>query len=229
MAVGDQNDMYERAVDDLVPWFGYISNETTNIIYSFLQGMALTDSAIYDDIKYVDLQTRIRTATGINLDYIALDFFGPNLIRHAHENDTSFRARIFANIFQEKATRYGMINVLTKLTGRVPVVIEGQYPGDIGGYDETLFYDESGGMGWIEAYTAIIFVFRPQPTGIMDRGGYDIFDNKPGFGYDFHGVTPSNSYIDLSEEILDVTDDDIINAIENTKVYGTHIYTFILD
>ncbi len=223
MATGDQNDMFGRLKDNLVPWFG----DTPKNLDILLQGPAKINSEIYDDIQYVNLQARIKTATDINLDYIALDYLGSRFTRHKGENDESFRVRILANLIQQKATRYGMIDVLTKLTGRVPIVIEGFFTGNIGAYDQSLYYDQQGGSGFLGPYIAIIYVFRPQPLGFLNYGGYDFVSNVDGaFGYDF---LLNNAYVDISQQVITVTDDDILYAIENTKVFGTYIYTFIFD
>jgi hypothetical protein len=219
MATGDQNDIFNRLKGNLVPWFG---NDSPNVD-ALLQGTAQTDSTIYSLIADASLQCRIKTATGDALDLISLDFFGGKLPRHPQENDASFRNRILANLVQERATRKGMITVLTNLTGRAPLVVEGFGAYGIGAYDQTLFYDVGyGGAGWLQPYTAIIYAYRPQPEGFMGIGAYD----NHGFGYDFYF---NNAYVSIAEEIVFVTDQDIIDAIEATKPYGTYMYVSIFD
>jgi hypothetical protein len=221
MAIGDQNDVFNRLKDNLVPWFG----NDTPVVDALLQGTAKTDSTIQSQIDYSNIQTRIKTAIGDALDLISLDFFAGKLPRHYQENDASFRNRILANLVQERATRKGMITVLTKLTGNVPTVIEPFNTNDTGAYDQSFYYDIYGGSGWIKPYTAIIYAFRPKPQGLINIGGYDQA-SFGGFGYDFYF---NNAYIDLSEELIFVTDQDIIDAIENTKCFGTFMYVSIFD
>jgi hypothetical protein len=221
MAIGDQTDIFNRLKANLVPWFGNNSPD----IDALLQGTAKTDSTIYQLIANTSLQARIKTATGESLDLISLDFFAGKLPRHPNENDSSFRSRILANLIQERATRKGMITVLTNLTGRAPAVIEGWNAFDGAFYDQALFYDISGGMGFLEPYTAIIYAYRPQPQGLFSIGGFDQTEYG-GFGYDFFF---NNAYIDLTEEIVFVTDADIIAAIEATKVFGTYMYVSIFN
>lgn len=219
MATGDQNDIFKRLKANLVPWFGQDTPNTD----ALLQGIAKTDSTIYSLIADSSLQCRIKTATGDALDLISLDYFAGNLPRHPQENDASFRNRILANLVQERATRKGMITVLTNLTGRTPLVIEGFNGYGIGAYDQTLYYDVGyGSGGWLEPYTAIIYAYRPQPKGFETIGAYDV----SGFGYDFYF---NNAYVSLSDEIVFVSDQDIINAIEATKPYGTYMYVTIFD
>jgi hypothetical protein len=219
MANGDQSDIFNRLNKNLVPWFG----QNAPVKDALLQGIAETDSYIFQLISETNMDARILTATGEALDLISLDYFGGALPRKPGENDASFRNRILASLFQERATRKGMITVLTKLTGIVPGVIEGTNTQDAGAYDQSLFYDQYGGMGWLQPYTAIIYAFTPQPQGLLYRGGYDQA-SFGGFGYDFHF---NNAYVDLSEEIVFVTAQDIINAIQQTKPYGTYMYIYI--
>jgi hypothetical protein len=217
--VGSQEDCFERLRANLARWFGTVSPN----LDALLQGTAETDSTNYSQITYSNQQTRIATATGDALDLISKDYFGYQLPRHHDENDASYKNRIYANLIQELATRNGMITVLTKLTGNVPTVIEGWNTLDIGAYDQSLYYDIYGGLGLIEPYTAVIYVTSPQPEGFVYIGGYDQTE-WGGFGYDFNF---NNAYIDSSEEIIEVSNKDIFEAVERTKVYGTHIYLYI--
>lgn len=219
MSIGDQNDIFNRLNRNLIPLFG----QTAPVKDALLKGTAKTDNTIYQLIADTNADARILTAFGDALDYISLDYFGDSLPRHNNENDASFRNRILASLFQERATRRGMITVLTKLTGITPGVIEGGNTQDVGAYDQSLFYDQYGGLGWSQPYTAIIYAFTPQPQGLLYRGGYDQA-SFGGFGYDFHF---NNAYIDLSEEIIFVTAQDIISAIQKTKPYGTYMYIYI--
>jgi hypothetical protein len=218
MSTGDQNDIFNRLKANLVPWFG---NDSPSLD-ALLQGTAKTDSTVYSLIADASLQCRIKTATGDALDLISLDFFGGKMPRHPNENDASFRNRILANIVQERATRKGMITVLINLTGRTPIIVEGFHTFGIGAYDQTLYYDTGYGFGWLQPYTAIIYAYRPQPEGFVGIGAYD----AGSFGYDFHF---NNAYVSINDEIIFVTDQDIIDAIEATKPFGTFMYVSISD
>ncbi len=224
MAIGDQNDIFQRLKSVLVPWFG----DTTPILDAFLKGgFGTTGSFIYSLYLFLKAQTRIKTATGDFLDLIAKDFFGNTLVRYTGELDSSFRTRILSSLLQEKATRKGMIDVLTKLTGRSPAVLEGFYPTDTLYYDNNFFYDVTfnGGYGFSQAYTAIIYAYRPKPIGLLNIGGYDV-TAYGGFGYDFNF---NNAFVDVKNETIFITDADIINAIQNTKMFGTLMLTTIFN
>jgi hypothetical protein len=238
MAVGDKADMYARLKDNLVNWFG----DDSPVLNALLRGCAETDAYIYSLIDYTRLQTRINTSTGFFLDYTSKDYLGSEFPRYPGENDDSFRTRIKAALVQEKGTKKGIIEVLTILTGRVPIVLE---PWDItlsGCYDATLFYDQGFGMGmdYDDAYTGIVYAFRPQPKGFYFFSGY----GAPGeddayFGYvDFDSYFPydastsfnwGNYYTAPIEQIIVITDADIEKAVNDTKVYGTKIYVYIFD
>lgn len=221
MSTGDQTDVFNRLKKNLVSWFG----NDTPVLNAILKGRAATGSFIYELISYTKLQTRIKTATDYYLDYAAQDYLGKDFLRHPGENDDSFRNRILANLLPERATKAGMIKVLTLLTGRAPVVIENTDTFNQCAYDNTFYYDNYGGYGWLQPYTAIIYAFRPQPKGFLSVGGYDQ-TSWGGFGYDFNY---NNAYIDLADAIVFVTDQDILDAIERTKVFGTYMYVTILD
>jgi hypothetical protein len=193
MAVGDQADMVLRLKANLVTWFGTINEVNTPNLNALLNGIGETESYIYELITDTNTQSRIKTCDGYMLDYAARDFFGDQLVRRPGELNPSFRKRILANLLQIKATRQGMINVLTILTENTPVIIEGfNGAGDVPAFDQNLFYDCSfyGGVGWSAPYTAIIYVYNSDPN---------------------------------------VTNDDINNTIQNTKVFGTKIYVTIFN
>lgn len=229
MTIGSKQDMFFRFKKDLAPWFG----NDTPVLNALIAGVAETDSYIYGLIDYVNLQTRIKTATDINLDYISKDFFGDELPRKTGENDASFRNRILANLLVKKATRYAIANIIFNLTGIEPVMIEGFSPLNAGAYDATLYYDEGYGISGgapNEAYTGMIYAFLPQPKGFFAVSGIGMFDgiasNYSGgyWGYDFHF---NNTYIDVSQEIIFVSTADVVNVIKSSKVYGTSIYLYI--
>ncbi|HHW4682388.1 MAG TPA: hypothetical protein ACQGQI_04225, partial [Xylella sp.] len=82
------------------------------------------------------------------LDIIATDFFGSSLRRKSGQSDASFRNRLLIHLFRERATRNGLVKVLTDLTGRTPVIFEPQRPLDTGSYGGPLIgYGQAGGYG----------------------------------------------------------------------------------
>src|SRR5580698_6737974 len=121
MAVGDQSDFVGR-LRALLPngWFA----DDAPVLNAVLNGSAYCLALMYSLIAYSKLQTRIATATDGFLDLVSFDYFGAFLMRRLNEMDAAFRVRIFQNLLREKATRHGIIKLLTDLTGQVPVVFE---------------------------------------------------------------------------------------------------------
>ena len=90
MATGDQNDIFSRLKSSLpLGWFP----DASPILDAVLQGAAAVLTMIYQVIVYVQLQTRIHTATDGWLDLVAVDFFGTSLPRKAGESFSTGPAR----------------------------------------------------------------------------------------------------------------------------------------
>jgi hypothetical protein len=191
-------------------WFPVPTAESaspTPILDGVLTGLAWAWSQLYSLVQYVQLQTRIATATGANLDMIAADFFGLALTREVNEGDTAFSARIRASIIQPKATRPAVIQVLENLTGQTPKVFEPANTGDTGGYgtDDAptwsgVAYSNAGGWGSLQLpYQAFIIAYRPTGGGIAGAMGYYTADTYP-------VITPgSGSLTDASGNVYTIT------------------------
>lgn len=102
---------------------------------------------IYALLAYVKLQTRIRTATGGNLDLIAYDFFGAGFVRAPGQSDAAFAAAIVAQILLIRNTRAAITNVLTNLTGIAPTIIEPWRLPDCGALSESAYNGAAGVRG----------------------------------------------------------------------------------
>jgi len=215
---GDQDDIFTRLRQLLPPWFG----DTTPNLDAVLYGVAALLAGIYSLYVYAQAQTRILTATDGWLDLIAGDFFGSRLVRKAHESDTAFLARLQINMFRERATRAGLIQVLEDLTGRTPEVFEPARPADTGGYGENAVgYGVAGGYGSILLpYQAFLTAYRPANTGIPYVNGY----GQPAGGYGVGAI----EYAQLSTSLDAVNDDDIYAAVDAVKPAAIVIWTKIL-
>lgn len=220
MATGDQNDILNRLLAVMPPWFGDPSSDP--ILNGVLIGYAQLGGAKYSDYLYTLLQTRINTATDTFLDLIAFDFFGVNLARGNGETDMSFRNRILGNLFPEYATRPGMSHTLQVLTGRTPNLFEPRRPADCGGLS-------TGGVGWGVAggwgnleipYNGLVNAFRPLGTGTPGVDGY----NNGAGGY---STTSYFAYTNISQVTQQVTDAQIYAAADAAKVAGTEVWVRI--
>ena len=215
MATGDNQDIFSR-LKNLLPsrWFG---SPTDNVpfIDAVLTGIGNTLSFIYALYGFAKLQTRIQTATDGWLDLISADFFGTSLPRQTGESDASFRTRILANLFREKATRHAIVQTLTQITGRAPIIIEPTRPGDCGGYGApNCGYGVAGYYGsLLIPYQAFVIAFRPfSAQGVAGMAGYD----TPAGGYSVAG-----GYSSLSLITAGISDAAIYAAVDAVKPAGT--------
>ena len=226
MATGDQNDMAGRLAALLpVSWF----QGSVPVLSVLLAGLGNGLALVYSLTAYARLQTRIGTASDGWLDLISADFFGATpgsspgqaLPRRTGELDSRYRARILAQLLRERATRNGMIGMLTVLTGRVPLVFEPERPADTGGWGGGCGYGVAGGWGSV-LLPAQVFVtaFRPTGTGVPIVAGYGI----PTGAYATAGQA---EYAAMAMIQGAVTDADIYAAVDATKPAGTTAWTSI--
>jgi hypothetical protein len=159
--IGSQADILSR-LQQLLPQ-GWFANGASAIKDAILAGAANAFAFIFSMLAYLRLQTRIATATDGFLDLIAFDFFGNSLPRAGAQLDQSYRARIQSSLFTQRNTRPSLIAVLTKITGRVPIVFEPARAADTGALNiGTLAYGVAGAYGSLSTpYQSFITAFRP--------------------------------------------------------------------
>jgi hypothetical protein len=215
---GDATDIAGRIRNLLPPWFA----DTNPVLNAFVAGAAAALAFVYWLYAYAVLQCRILTATGIWLDLIAADFFGPLITRAPNQSDAGFRAVILANLFRERATRRGIISVITALTGYAPAVFEPTCPTDTGVYGGPyLGYGVAGGYGsLLLPAQAFVTVYRPTQPGIASVAGY----GTPAGGY---GVASHAEYASISLINALASDAAIYATIAAAKTAGTIMWTAI--
>jgi hypothetical protein len=214
MTIGDQTDVLNRLVAVLPNWFDGNGNPTLD---GLLALYAYAGSFNYSQLFYVQEQTRITTATDINLDNIAVDFFGINgYPRGNGESDNAYRARILAVILHEGATRTAMYDILLALTGRAPQIFEPQRAADSGGYSV-------GGCGyntfgqWSNAdcaYQCFIICYNPIIPLVSSVAGYGIPQGAYSTGSQAAYLAPSGLTYVISQA-------QIYEQINQTKMEGT--------
>ncbi|MDE3022884.1 MAG: hypothetical protein KGI54_13680 [Pseudomonadota bacterium] len=225
--IGDQSDVFNRLKQLLPPsWFGSVSP----LLDGVLSGYAWASSFVYSLYSYAKLQTRIKTATDGWLDLIAADYLGTTLQRAANQSDTSFRARILANILRERATRNGVIKVLEDLTGRTPVIFEPARPLDTGAYGTytyagntgaTMGYNVAGAYGSLMLpFQSFITAFRPVGSGIPNIAGY-------GVSMGAYSTPSQIEYASMDMIIQAVHDSDIYAAVDSVAPAGDILWTRI--
>ena len=189
-------------------WFG----DDAPVLSAVLAGIGAVWSAIYDQIAFVRLQTRLATATGAFLDIAALDFLGGRLVRRPGEPDVNFSGRIRQEIVRPRATRGALIQLLTDLTGQPFRVFEPARPADTGGYGVGgVGYGVAGGWGSLETpYQVFVDAQRPKGAGVPNSGGYGV-----GMGYGVGG----GQYIG-PDSLQGFTDAEFYDAIESVLPSG---------
>lgn len=222
MATGDTNDITGR-LQTYLPrgWFGDWSEAP--IVGGVIAGIASVFAVIYTLIMFFWAQTRLGSSTGGWIDLWAADFFGGMLPRKPNESDASYIARIRYTIFQRKATRPAMVNVLTQLTGRAPIIFEPMRPLDTGCCGANTGVNSFCGvarMGSLAApYSALITAYRPRVTGGSAGAAYCNAVQISALN------TPlSQSYTgSLAAQTSAASDADILAAINATRPVATNI------
>src|SRR5882724_1777047 len=223
MAIGSSDDIYLILKNELAPWYG---STLPKNIDALLQNYVSSGVFNYTQYEYIDLQTRIQTATGENLDLISRDYFNNEFQRRHGQGDGSYRSMLEAFLILERGTRNGLSRALTALTGNVPVLFEFWNPADAGAYNiSTTAYDISKYGGGLDdwAYQGFADVYVSAGSGMAFFGGFGEYI----FPYDEIDQNAFNFY--GSDVLLQdvITDDDIYAVINAFKLYGTVVWTRI--
>ncbi len=150
-------------------WFA----DDAPVLEAVLSGMGQAWAGVYTLLQQVRAQTRIATANGIFLDIAAQDYLGSGLPRRAGEADAAFSARLRLNLLAPRATRAGLVEAVTNLTGRAPAVFEPLNVADTGGYNVNTGYGVAGGYGSMTMpYQFLVTVYRPNDLPANHAGGY---------------------------------------------------------
>lgn len=210
MATGDLNDITARIAATFPPWVP----TSLPIINAVLTGVARGFAHVYRLLQFMRTQSRIKTATGGFLDLISYDYFGTNMLRRKAEPDSVFQARLLLELLRPRVTLAAVRQMLIDLTGRVPLIIEPGYPGNIGAWDVGTFAFDASGC-WINAgigNQVFITAFRPIGNGVPLVSGYDSYAG----GWD----VPNFSFVDLSQITGPLTDAEITAQILRTVAAG---------
>lgn len=224
MATGDIDDFERRINENLFPVFG--DNPPT--IEALVAGFANTGATLLNEISYVDLQTRLQTATDTNLDVISQDFFGDLFPRVNGQSDDSYRTLLLALMYPLRATRPAMENVLTILTGNPPTIFEFWNPGDAGVYNlaSTAYgISQYGGDLATWAYQCLIDVFVSNGNGLGFFSGY----GENSCAYNTNGTLQFGGTWYGNEDLINdvITDSMIYTVIQKFKTDGTICWTRI--
>lgn len=226
MATGDTNDVTSR-LKSYMPrgWFGDWTSAP--IISAVLTGIGSVLSVSYTLIMFVRAQTRLQTSVSGWIDLWAYDFLGYSLPRKLGEVDAAYIARIKIAIFQPRGTRPAMMNVLTHLTGRAPIIFEPARPLDSGCFGKNQGVASFFGVarfGSIAApFSCLITAYRAQITGGSAGAAY----NNAAAWSAFNTPLSHSYYGSLAAEVSTATDTDILNAINATRPIATNVGVYI--
>jgi hypothetical protein len=146
MAVGDQNDMAAR-LRAVLPGGWFADADSTPVLSGLLAGLGSVLAQVFGLLGYVQLQTRLLTATDGFVDLAAQDFLGFTVVRRPNESDYGFALRIQHEVLRPRLTRAAIIEACQDLTGNTPALFEPSNIRDTGAWDEGAFGWDSGG-GW---------------------------------------------------------------------------------
>jgi hypothetical protein len=218
-------------VKRLIPnrWFSWVA-PNRDALLGGISDLALWS---YNLVSYARAQSRLASAYGVWLDVWSFDFLQRFILRGSMKDDT-FRAFIQATILQERVTRAGMINAITKLTGLTPWVFEPWNTYDTGAYSAAKGKGaQYGSMGYGVGQggygnmnlpgQAFIQLQRGSPSGIPGVGGY-----APGAGNTIAGWgVGAMEYAGSWLLQAGITNALIYRLINITKPTGTIMWTAI--
>jgi len=235
VSTGDTDDMRGR-LRRLLPrgWFPDVSPALDVLLAGFASAWA----AMYALNRFVRLQQRLATATGVFADIAALDFFSTTRMRRrTNEGDAAFTARARAALLLPRGTRSSLIAALTALTGTAPRVFYPASAADTGCYGNAatpqlntgLAYNgDTGGYGSLSLPAqCFVTVVRPTGGGVANEAGYGTADGAYG-SQSTPGTDTGLAWAALADIVGGVTDDEIYSAVADQQPIGTTAWTLIL-
>ena len=256
MTTGDQDDFVGRITRELPRrWFA----DDATVVSGALNAFAQVGATCYALVQYARAQMRLGTMSGGWLDLFALDYFGDRFPRRTRTDDAyrsdieaellrerATRAGIAKALTDLTGTPPTIIEPWSAgdcgAYDGAGLAYAGQdyVAAEAGGYDLSGAYDtgttgydvevgatgnSSPGMGcWgsLEVpYQMFVTAYRPVGGGIPGASGTD----TGGKGYDIGAF----AYVDESENVSPVSDDEILAAVAATQAAGVTAWTRIED
>lgn len=223
-------DDFAQRVIALLPqdWFSDSAKAPGGVLYALLHATGGSLAAMFGNLAYTNVATRIKTAVGAALDAVSVDFFGPyTLPRRPNESDAAFRVRILANLLLARVTRPAIAQALFLATGEYPRMGEPTFPGDCAAYDANSYYGMDGPedvaparFGDVLPYTGFIDMAAPY---FVQTGGYPVYAYDIGAAYD----VPASAY-DLTGASTSIQSDQtfavlVDSTVQAFKAFGTVI------
>lgn len=210
------------------PWSELDSRQVGGILYALAKVAGGEFEVANRNLRYVLDACRLQTASGEALDRFAFDFFGPTpvakqeILRAPGEDDESLRKRIEASLLLPLGTREALIELIRRLTGQKPRLIEPWQLNDTGAYEANTYWDidtpENPGRYADPSMRFQLAIESPLPS-FGGQGDNPVYCYDAGAAYD----AQSGYYIDakstwfLTVKLLDA----LINKV---KVFGTIVW-----
>jgi hypothetical protein len=227
--IGDLDYFANLIIQQLLPgsWFG--AEET--VINAIAAGLADPSEFNFTQMQYIIQQTRLDTSTDDWLDIFAKEFLGQGrFLRRSGESDVDYRARIKTALLRKRGTRLAMVEALTDLTGKAPIIIEPNNVSDTGGWGAHGNPAAGGGLfGWGVSgcwgsralhHQCFVTAFRPPGVGIPNVNGWGGYLGGWGVG--------SFEWATAAQVSGPVVDQDIYNEVVLTQAAGTIAWTKII-
>ena len=128
-------------------WTGDSAKVAGGILFSLFQAQSTQYNFLQNGLEWLLHACRVATASDTALDAFAEDYFGnvakfeARVVRQVGEPDSSFRARIYANLLASGGTRSDVIRVVEMLTGQTPRICEPWSVLDTSACDSMSFLD----------------------------------------------------------------------------------------
>jgi hypothetical protein len=241
-----EQDVFNRFLAQLPNWFGTRSYQDGSILNLVLAAYVYTGFTNFNQYEYIFPNMRLRTMNDIDqITLFAQDFFGNTLQQLVGQSTDGYQDEIEANIMSLRGTRHAMYDAIVRLTGIPPLIFEpwmgagGGLGAVITGYggasstNYTMGYNTAGlyGSGAYQ-YQAFITVFVPYGQFMANYPGYggtSVTYPQSLIGY-YSGASGSevnDMWYGGSSLVMGITNQQIYNTINATKVFGTIVWVNI--
>lgn len=218
MISGTQEDFAQRLAA-LLPagWYpnAIVGDGTNPVLDSTLSATGQALSRLWTLLTYVQMQTRISSASEANLDVIAQDFLGSEIVRKVNETDDQFRTRIQQAILAPRITREALSQNIEALTGTKPTIVVPSSANDTGAWDTAQTAWDVGLWGSEDIPRDVfITVTLPPGGGVPNAMGWDVG------AWD----SPQTVWTDDSMAVVGITEQDVYDVINRTRPVNVRVW-----
>ena len=157
------------------PWTSTAANtntgnpQTSGIFYALTRGAGDNLATAYQQMQYVKNQTRLASATEINIDNASIDLFGSLQPRQPLESDLNFATRMRQTLIAPLGTVQGIQQVVASYIGYNPGALQGSIY-QLFGLDTSGGLETFGGLDGFNAQSVIlpkVYVFDQMTDPVL--------------------------------------------------------------